>query len=221
MTATAKFLFDVDFGGGSTAKPTVALADHHAKLAEAEQAGHRKGIAEAEARAAAAAKQSLAASLTTATAAIQRLLKEMSALEARLEAEAVEVAVAAAGKLASALMAAEPQAEITALARDCFRHLIGAPHVAMRVHEQLYQEASETLAAMAREHGFEGRVVVLADPNIAPGDCRIEWADGGVVRDQKAIEGEISQLVARYLGARRTGLAPQPVAPDPVGRSKP
>jgi len=220
MTATAKFLFDVDFGGGS-AKPAISLADHADKLAEAEQIAYRNGIAAAEIRAATEAKQSLAAALTKATAALDRLLKEMSALEARLEAEAVEVAVAAAGKLASALVAAEPQAEITALARDCFRHLIGAPHVAMRVNDALYKEASETLASLAREHGFEGRLVVLADPGIAPGDSRIEWADGGVVRDRNATEDAIGQLVTRYLGARQTGQVPQSDAPDFVGRSKP
>jgi len=117
-------------------------------------------------------------------------------------------------------MAEEPQAEITALARECFRHLIAAPHVAMRVNDALYKEASETLAGIAREHGFEGRLVVLADPSIAPGDCRIEWADGGVVRDRKATEDAIAQLVTRYLGARRTGLEPQTAIHKFVGRSK-
>jgi len=220
MTATtAKFLFDADFGSAG-AKPMISVADHNVRLAQAEQAAYRSGIAAAEARAAAEAKQSLAAALTTATSAFDRLLKEMSAVEAKLEAEAVQVAVAAAGKLASALMAEEPQAEITALARDCFRHLIDAPHVAMRVNDALYKEASETLAGIAREHGFEGRLVVLADPNIAPGDCRIEWADGGVVRDRQATDDAIAQLVARCLGARQTGLAPQTAANNFLGRSK-
>jgi flagellar assembly protein FliH len=220
MTATtAKFLFDADFGSTST-KPMITVAEHSVRLAQAEEAAYRSGVADAEARAAAEAKQSLAAALTTATSVFDRLVKEMSAVEAKLEAEAVEVAVAAAGKLASALMAEEPQAEITALARDCFRHLIDAPHVAMRVNDALYKEASETLAGIAREHGFEGRLVVLADPGIAPGDCRIEWADGGVVHDRKATEDAIAQLVARYLGARRTGLEPQVTAHDSVGRSQ-
>lgn len=220
MAATAKFLFDVDFGGGN-AKPTISLADHNAKLAQAEQSGYCNGVAAAESRAAIEAKQSLAASLTTTTAAIERLLKEISALETRLEAEAVEVAIAVSRKLATALMEAEPEAEITALARNCFRHLIGAPHVVMRVNDVLHKEASEAFAGIAREHGFEGRVVVLADPNLAPGDCRIEWADGGIVRDQKATEDAIAQLVARYLGARQAGPAPERVASDSVGRAEP
>jgi flagellar assembly protein FliH len=219
MTATAKFLFDVDFGGGGP-KPTMSLADHAAQIVEAEKVAYRKGYAAAEARAATEAKQSLAAAMAVATTGLEKLGKQMSALEARLEAEAVQVAVAAAGKLASALMAAEPQAEITALAKECFSHLIGAPHVAIRVNDALYQEASKTLAAIAREKGFEGRLVVLADPNIAPGDCRIEWADGGVVRDGQATETAIGQLVARYLGARQSSFVLEAAKPDFGGRSK-
>ena len=45
------------------------------------------------------------------------------------------------------------------------------------------KRAGSTRSPAAR--GFEGRLVVLAEPEIAPGDCRIEWADGGVVRDQR------------------------------------
>ena len=54
--------------------------------------------------------------------------------------------------------------------------------------------------------GFEGRLVVLGEPGIALGDCRIEWADGGVNRDTAAAEAAIGEAVARYVSARR-GLA--------------
>ena len=53
-----------------------------------------------------------------------------------------------------------------------------------------------------RTRGFEGRLVVLAEPEIAPGDCKIEWADGGVVLERAAIEVKISELVGRYLASR-------------------
>ena len=44
--------------------------------------------------------------------------------------------------------------------------------------------------------------MVLAEPEIALGDCRIEWADGGIVRDRAATEAAIGEAVGRYLGAR-------------------
>jgi flagellar assembly protein FliH len=207
MAATAKFLFDVDFGGGG-GKPTIPLADHAAKLAQAEQTAYRNGTAAAEAKAATEAERSLAAALASAASAFDRLRRDLAALEARLETEAIDVAVAVANKLAPALMAREPLAEMSALASECFRHLVGAPHVAVRVSEALYEPSLELLTKIGRDRGFEGRLVVLADPSVAAGDCRIEWADGGIVRDRAAIEAAIADLIARYLGGRQSGPAP-------------
>ena len=56
----------------------------------------------------------------------------------------------------------------------------------------------------SRAHGFAGRLVVLGEPNIAAGDCRIEWADGGVNREAGAADRVIGEAVARYITARRS-----------------
>ncbi len=44
------------------------------------------------------------------------------------------------------------------------------------------------LKRLARERGFEGRIVVLGEPDIALGDARLEWADGGIVRERRRFE---------------------------------
>ena len=126
----------------------------------------------------------------------------MNAIEARLEAESVEVAVAVARKLAPQLIAAEPLAEIAAIAAGCFRQLIAAPHVVVRIAEAVYENAHARLEEIARLHGFDGRLVVLAEPGMALGDCRIEWADGGLARDRAATEAAIGEAVGRYVAAR-------------------
>jgi flagellar assembly protein FliH len=127
----------------------------------------------------------------------------LSAIEARLEAESVEVAIAAARKLAPELIAAEPFGEIAALAAGCFRQLVAAPHVVVRIAEAIYEGAHARLEQIARLHGFEGRLVVLAEPGMALGDCRVEWADGGLSRDRAATEAAIGEAVGRYIAARR------------------
>ena len=50
--------------------------------------------------------------------------------------------------------------------------------------------------------GFAGRLIVMGDPEIRLGDGRIEWADGGLVRDIGAISGEIDKRISAYLTAR-------------------
>jgi flagellar assembly protein FliH len=44
--------------------------------------------------------------------------------------------------------------------------------------------------------------VVIGETDIAAGDCRIEWADGGVNRDRAATETAITEAVDRYIAAR-------------------
>lgn len=207
MRAPSKYLFDVDFGHNADlkpAEPTIPLTEHAVRVAEAETAGYRKGFLAAEAQAKAEADRRVATALEAIAVTFAGAADALDAVEARLEAEAVEVAVAVAGKLAPALIAREPFAEIAALAADCFHQLVSAPHVAVRVSDTLYETAREKLEAVARSRGFEGRLVVLAEPDIAPGDCRIEWADGGVTRTAAATEAAINDAVARYAGARRS-----------------
>jgi flagellar assembly protein FliH len=205
MRAPAKYLFDLDFSTRADqrpAEPAITLAEHAVRLAEAEANAYRNGFAAAETQGLAHAQRSSAAALERIGAELERLGRGLAAVTAQLEAEAVEVAVAVAGKLAPELLAREPFAEIAALVRECFRELVAAPHVVVRVNEGLHATACDRLEEITRRFGFEGRLVVLAEPEIALGDCRLEWADGGVTRDRAAIEAVIGEAVARYVAAR-------------------
>ena len=53
-----------------------------------------------------------------------------------------------------------------------------------------------------RSRDLDTRLIVLAEPEIQVGDCRIEWADGGVNRDRSATEAVIDEAVTRYVKAR-------------------
>jgi flagellar assembly protein FliH len=200
MTAHAKFLFGADFSRGKETPPKIAPEEHRAATAAAELRGYQRGMTAAEAE----AERRTAAAYERIAGALAGLAGEMKEIEARLEAEAVEVAVAVAGKLAGALVTGEPLAEIAALATECFSAFVAAPHVVVRVNNELYPSARERLDQIARSRGFEGRLVVLGETEIALGDCRIEWADGGVMRERAAVESAIDDLVSRYIAARRT-----------------
>ncbi len=200
MKATAKYLFDEDFSGGE--KPTITLVEAERRRADAESQAHRKGFAAGEAKAQSEAAQRAADALALMADGLDKLNRALAGIEARLETEAVDVAVAVAGKLAPALIAREPFAEISALATDCFQHLVKTPHVVVRVGPDIYDLTKEKLAEIAQARGFEGRLVVMSEEGLAAGDCRIEWADGGVARDEAATLAVIDDAVARYVAAR-------------------
>jgi len=199
MSAPVKFLFEDDFASGHPGKRMITAAAHEAALARAEADSFRKGVNAAEAK----IEGRATSALERIAQAIGTMAQGLSTLEARLEAESVEVAVAVARKLAPELIAAEPLAEIAALATSCFHQLVAAPHVVVRVGEQIYEIAQPRLEQVAHLQGFQGRLVVIAEPGMALGDCRIEWADGGLARDRAATEAAITEAVSRYVAARR------------------
>lgn len=203
MTSTAKFMFDEDFATG--AKPTITVVEAERRRADAEAQAHRKGFALGQAQARGEAEQRIAAALAVIADGLSRLDQGLAGIETRLETEAVEVAVAVAAKLAPELIKREPFAEISALADDCFSQLVKTPHVVVRIGPDIHEAAKDKLEEIARAKGFEGRLVVLADAAMAPGDCRIEWADGGVNRDSAATLSAIDDVVGRYVAARTAG----------------
>ena len=200
MKPAAKFLFEEDFATG--VKPTMTVVEHERRSKDAEAVAYRNGFAAAQAQAHAEAAQRMAATLERIGETMERLSRGLHGVEARLEIEAVEVAVAVARKLAPELIAAQPFAEIEALATECFRQLLAAPHITVRLPEDIYATAKDKLEDLARGRGFAGRLAVLADAALRPGDCQIEWADGGINRDAAAADAAITEAVTRYVAAR-------------------
>jgi flagellar assembly protein FliH len=100
-----------------------------------------------------------------------------------------------------------------AAARGALRHLRGVPHLAVRVNDSLVEETEALLRRLARERGFEGRLVVLGEPDLALGDARIEWADGGIVRERARIEAAITQALG--LDRLDVSIEPTPTEPPP------
>ena len=203
MAAPAKFLFDMDFGAPDKSRERPATADEIAqKVAAAEARAFRDGYDAAQREAKAESDRRAALALEEIGIALKTIATRFSGIETRMETEAVDVAVAVARKLCSALIANEPLGEITALVSDCFSHLVSTPHLVVRINASLYETARERIERLAKQSGFAGRLVILAEPEIETGDCRIEWADGGVVLERAAIEAKISELVGRYMASR-------------------
>src|SRR5215831_11231432 len=200
MKSAAKYMFDEDFAAGE--KPTITMVEHERRRADAESQAYRQGFAAGEEQARHEAAERIAAALAVIADSLGRLDGALASIETRLETEAVQVAVAVAAKLAPALIAGEPFAEVSALATECFHHLVSTPHISMRVGPDIYEMAGEKIEEVARARGFEGRLAIVCDETLASGDCRIEWTDGGVIREQATTASAINEMVSRYISAR-------------------
>jgi flagellar assembly protein FliH len=215
MAAPAKFLFDMDFSAPDKTRERPATpAEIAQKIAAAEARAYRDGFDAAQREAKAESDRRAAQALQEIGVAIKAIATRFSGIESRMETEAVDVAVAVARKLCSELIATEPLGEVTKLVTECFSHLVSTPHLVVRINDSLYEGARERIERLAKQSGFEGRLVILAEPGIATGDCKIEWADGGVVLERAAIDAKINELVGRYMASRgQAGIAAKGLKP--------
>jgi flagellar assembly protein FliH len=182
------FLFETDF---RSARPSAESRRAAEAAAHAEAEAHARGVQEGRIQAEAQLQGRLADAVTRLALAAAGLIAQADARDAEREAQAVEVAILIARKVAGDALDAAPLAGIGEAARTALQHLRGVPHLVVRVHESLVSEAEILVKRLARERGYEGRLVVLGDPDMAAGDARIEWADGGIVRERARIEAAV------------------------------
>ncbi len=196
MANATKFLFGTDFRQPAP-EPKNATA-----TAEAESRGYMRGLADGQRQAETEAQIRVAETQARMAGALEQLANAAGALlatmdEHRMETEALalDFALTLGRKLAGEALAREPLAAIADAAAQTFQHLRGVPHLVVRVNETLVEPVDQLIRGMARERGFEGRVVTLGEPDLPLGDVRLEWADGGVVRDQDRIEEAVAQAL--------------------------
>ncbi|MEO6012584.1 MAG: FliH/SctL family protein [Devosia sp.] len=201
--APAKFRFDLDLGHRQERNSVVTESALAALIDNARTEGRREGINEGERSATVRAAQRIAE-------AAERLADHTAALHAALDdnrhatiTEAVDLAASVGRKLARHLLSEQPTAEIEALIADCLTSLNAVPHLVIRCHPELADATRDIASARIATSGFSGRLVVLGDPEMAMGDARIEWSDGGIVRDEAKLEAEIDARIQHFLSARR------------------
>ncbi len=194
MTGARKFTFDRDFRSGTNGRAAVS--------ARAEEDAYARGLADGQAMTGQAVAARLAATLERLEELARALMAETARQAEAAERDAAALALAFARKLAGAMLAREPLGPLEDAARECFRHLRGVPHLVVRVSEALVEEADAALRRIGAERGFEGRIVVLGEPDLAPGDARLEWADGGMARDGAGLDATLAAAIARVLAGQ-------------------
>ena len=81
--------------------------------------------------------------------------------------------------------------------REAMHQAIGEPRITLRAAPDVVAALESRVADIAHEEGYDGRVMMAADPAIAGADCRIEWRGGGSERSEAAIEAALDALIAR------------------------
>jgi flagellar assembly protein FliH len=208
MGAPHKFLFNESFDQPDA--PSVAAARRppppppeptfsKAELEAAEQAGMAAGRAAALAEAAQSTEAHTAAAVTALASGIGELLAARQSDADAAQRQACAAMSVLLHKAVPALSRKAPLIEIEALLSDCLREAFDEPRIVLRVADSLFEPLQQRLAAITGATGYGGKVVLLADEALGPGDARVEWAEGGAERDQRRLMHDIDGALARAL----------------------
>lgn len=175
--------------------PTFSEQDLEAARDEAYVAGHTAALQEAEA----ATERLMAESLHFIAQHLRQMIGTIDAPYARLEPMAAEVALAVSRRVAPVIAARHGVDEIEALVRRVVPTVIDQPRLVVRVHPALSEQTRTAIRPVIEDTGFEGRIMVMDDPQIQPGDARIEWGDGGIEKDTARTWSDILNIIDRNI----------------------
>lgn len=78
--------------------------------------------------------------------------------------------------------------------------VIGEPKLIVRVHSSIVPLVEERLKTTFTRASFQGGFSVIADFELQPGDCRLDWSGGGADRSEARIWAEIREVIAANYG---------------------
>jgi flagellar assembly protein FliH len=200
MATARKFLFDVSFDEAEPDPVAASETDFvRADIAAARAAGYAEGREAALKEAADFTEARTAAALNAIERGLAGIIESRAASVAAAEKAAVELIRTALQKVVPALCRKGPLAELEALIGDCLGECLDEPRLVLRVGDQIFDAVEARIAPLTRAAGYGGKVVLLADAALGPGDGRIEWADGGAERDAGRFLRELDALLARIV----------------------
>lgn len=194
-----KFTFDTEFRGQGDVvseaarirqKKTMTTEEIEAMCAKAEAVGTQAATVRA--------AEGIERTVSALVIALRSVLDQSRSEIESVRTEAAQLALAAAKKIAAAAIKAIPAAEVENALREAMHQAIGEPRIILRAAPEVVAALEERVSAIAHEEGYDGRVMLAADPAIRGADCRIEWRGGGSERSETAIENAISGLIGRY-----------------------
>lgn len=118
-------------------------------------------------------------------------------------------------KLVPELFARNAVNHIEGAVRQCFEFALEMPRLTIRIHSDVADEVEKRLLALIGKNGYAGKIVIQGDSSLTPGDCRIEWGNGGLENMPSESWNHIEQLLAASIPPEKVATIPTPTDPEP------
>lgn len=202
-----KFLFDMNcFDEGYVEEvipeepPPPVFSEQEVEAARKE--GYERGRREAAAEAQASRERHIADLLGTIGKNFRTLFDAETAREGRFEREAVELARTIFTRLFPALNARQGPDEVEEVIATVLESRKEAQEIVIEVHPDYSESIAKRLENTAGSLQGGARISVSGNAALGPGDCRMNWNDGGARRDATGIAEEIHRQLEQLLAER-------------------
>lgn len=194
---TRKFMFERSFDGSAAhrapeRKPVTLKPDQYDAL---KQEAYDQGFAMGKKAGIDEQTSQLMALLNAIGVKIDHMAGTMQAIQNNNDAYVRRLAVAMLTKFVPDLTARHGLQEVEAMVAKVVTEMAHEPRLVVRIHESQFDAVDKKIASITEQKAYSGKIVVLADADVAPGDCRIEWADGGIERNAQALQTMLEETV--------------------------
>ena len=205
MAVLSKFTFANDFAvkEDPDKKPAfdkiTVLAREEAAYAKGKAEGLEEGFTKGQAtmrdEMLSSFEKQLADTLSQLVSSADMCLQELESEVSKHHDAFMSLSYALAQKLAGEALEKFGFANVESLIKSTLRELSSAPHIVLRVTSDTAVELEKRLSGLKAETGFSGQIIILPEEGLSKADCRIEWADGAIVRSQKEISDSINSVL--------------------------
>ncbi len=216
MTAARKFIFETNFDDFQAPEPkpeeiveeaepvqeeapTYSEDELNAAREEALVAGRKEGANEA----ADASEREIAAALAAIEGGLSELFRMQEEANDSMLKNAISVAATVARKLFPDLNRKNALGEVENLVVTTMEKVMDEPKVTVNVAEELRPGLEQRIDSLIK--GCEGKLMVRGDADMALGDCKIEWNEGGAERNTDAMWKEIDLIIEHNIGGDDQG----------------
>ncbi|MGE5537886.1 MAG: hypothetical protein ACM30I_04665 [Gemmatimonas sp.] len=172
-----------------------------AELAAAREQGRAEGVLQGRAEAESSIAAHAATVLERVGIAVTELLADRERMHQHLAAQSVRTVMAVLSRAVPELARRNPLPEVEGLVRTCLAELYDEPRVVIRAADPIIDALQKDIERIAAACGFTGKIALFGDPEMAPTDCRVEWADGGAERRFDDTWSTIEAAIERSLTA--------------------
>jgi len=228
MSQLNKFMFDVDFDippePEAPVAEEIAVEEEEVEVAPAFSeeemdmardegflAGKEAGIREA----AELMEQKILAALGKVTESFADVCRMQQDSNREIAREMLGVAATIAKKAFPDLNSRNALGEIDRMVAEILDAILEEPKVQIFVAPALRDPFADRLESIAERVGYEGRLAVAGDKLLEPGDCRVEWANGGAVREMSDLWQQIDEIVERNLKGESEFEVPEDMFAEP------